>query len=74
MSGGQPALRLRDIADRLGVTERTAFGLVHDLCDAGILQRSKIGRRNRYEIADFGGGRNLSSRLAALARHGGGAG
>jgi DNA-binding MarR family transcriptional regulator len=47
-----PDLRLRDIADLVSVTERTAFAIVHDLCDAGILERTKVGRRNRYVVID----------------------
>lgn len=45
-----PGLRLRDIADRLHVTERTAYGIVLDLTDAGYVTKSRDGRRNRYEI------------------------
>jgi DNA-binding transcriptional ArsR family regulator len=45
-------LRLRDLAAALGVTERTAFGIVVDLTDAGYLVKQKEGRRNRYEIQD----------------------
>lgn len=45
-------LRLRDLADALGVTERTAFGIVGDLTEAGYLVKEKEGRRNRYEIQD----------------------
>jgi DNA-binding MarR family transcriptional regulator len=45
-----PGLRLRDIADRLGVTERSAYGIVSDLTTAGYVSKSRDGRRNRYEI------------------------
>lgn len=45
-----PAARLRDIADTLGITERRAYGIVTDLTDAGYLIKEKAGRRNRYEI------------------------
>jgi hypothetical protein len=34
----------------LGITERTAFGIVNDLADAGYLMKQRDGRRNRYEI------------------------
>ena len=47
---GQPDARLRDLAVALDVTERTAFGIVTDLTDAGYLVKEKEGRRNRYEI------------------------
>ena len=42
--------RLRDLADALEVTERTAYGIVADLADAGYLLKQREGRRNRYEI------------------------
>ena len=47
-----PGVRLRDIADELGVTERTAFGIVTDLTEAGYVVKDKDGRRNRYRIQD----------------------
>jgi DNA-binding IclR family transcriptional regulator len=45
-----PGIRLRDIADRVGITERSAYGIVLDLADAGYIVKEKAGRRNRYEI------------------------
>src|SRR5580765_3388226 len=45
-----PAMRLRDIAATLGITERSAFGIVDDLVAAGYLEKERDGRRNRYEI------------------------
>jgi hypothetical protein len=45
-----PGVRLRDIADVLGVTERRAFGIVNDLTEAGYVVKAKDGRRNRYRI------------------------
>jgi hypothetical protein len=45
-----PGIRLRDIADRVGITERSAFGIVLDLADAGYIVKEKAGRRNRYHI------------------------
>lgn len=45
-----PDTRLRDIADRVGITERAVFGIVQDLERGGILQRVKVGRRNNYVI------------------------
>jgi hypothetical protein len=45
-----PGLRLRDIAARVGVTERTAHGIVTDLTAAGYVTKTKDGRRNRYEV------------------------
>jgi transposase len=45
-----PGMRLRDIAARVGVTERTAYGIVTDLTEAGYVVKHKDGRRNRYQI------------------------
>jgi DNA-binding transcriptional ArsR family regulator len=47
-----PGVRLRDMAATLGVTERTAFGIVTDLTEAGYVVKDKEGRRNRYRIQD----------------------
>jgi hypothetical protein len=45
-----PGIRLRDIAARLGITERSAYGIVTDLAVAGYITKMKDGRRNQYEI------------------------
>jgi DNA-binding transcriptional ArsR family regulator len=45
-----PGVRLRDIAARVGVTERTAYGIITDLTEAGYVVKQKDGRRNRYQI------------------------
>lgn len=45
-----PHARLRDVADRVGITERTAFRLIGELEEAEILERVKEGRRNHYLI------------------------
>ncbi len=45
-----PGVRLRDIAATVGITERSAFGVVTDLTEAGYVIKRKRGRRNRYEI------------------------
>lgn len=45
-----PDARLRDVAERVGITERTALRLVTQLEQSGILIRLKEGRRNRYTI------------------------
>ena len=45
-----PGVRLRDIAARVGVTERTAYGIVSDLTEAGYVVKHKDGRRNRYQV------------------------
>ena len=45
-----PGVRLRDIAASLGITERSAYGIVTDLTAAGYVVKQKDGRRNRYQI------------------------
>lgn len=45
-----PGVRLRDIATMVGITERSAFGIVTDLIASGYVVKDKEGRRNRYEI------------------------
>jgi predicted transcriptional regulator len=45
-----PGVRLRDIAARVGIAERTAYGIVTDLAEAGYVVKEKDGRRNRYQI------------------------
>ena len=45
-----PGTRLRDIATTLGITERSAYGIVTDLTEAGYVIKEKDGRRNRYHI------------------------
>lgn len=45
-----PDVRLRDLAFALDVTERTAFGLVADLTEAGYVVKERDGRRNRYHL------------------------
>ena len=39
---------LRDIAARIGITERAAQRIVADLVDTGYLERERVGRRNVY--------------------------
>jgi Mn-dependent DtxR family transcriptional regulator len=45
-----PAIRLRDVALIVGVTERTAAQIADDLVRAGYLSKTRNGRRNRYEV------------------------
>ena len=45
-----PGVRLRDIAASLDITERSAFGIITDLVEAGYVVKEKDGRRNRYHI------------------------
>lgn len=45
-----PDARLRDVAAGLGITERTAYGIVADLSAAGYVIKERDGRRNRYHL------------------------
>src|SRR5919198_843822 len=49
-----PTARLRDIAQTVGITERTAAQILNDLEQAGYLSKSRDGRRNQYVIRGFG--------------------
>jgi len=44
-----PEVRLRDIAASRGITERSAYGTVTDLAEAGYVVKQKNGRPNRYQ-------------------------
>lgn len=45
-----PQLRLRDVAEQVGITERAVQGIVRDLEMAGFLERQRVGRRNHYRL------------------------
>ena len=45
-----PSLRLRDLADMVGITERAVAQIVGDLEAAGALVRERDGRRNLYQV------------------------
>ena len=59
-----PDVRMRTIADSIGITERAAQRIVRDLIDSGFVQRERVGRRNRYVID-----RTLHMRHAAQHDH-----
>ena len=46
----KPTARIRDIAELVGLTERAVQTLVNDLVEAGYLERTREGRRNRYIV------------------------
>ncbi len=45
-----PDVRLREVADQVGITERATQRIVAELEDAGYLSHERIGRRNHYEV------------------------
>jgi len=46
-----PEARMRDVAQRVGITERAVQLIVRDLQQAGYLEVTRVGRRNRYRVA-----------------------
>jgi DNA-binding MarR family transcriptional regulator len=59
-----PDVRLRDVAEMVGITERAVQRIVADLVEAGFLQRERVGRRSRYMID-----RGVEMRHPAQAGH-----
>lgn len=45
-----PTVRLREVGDRVGVTERAAYRIVDELVAAGYVSRERRGRRNHYTV------------------------
>src|ERR1043165_7129169 len=69
-----PGVRLREIGDAVGVTERAAHRIVGELTAAGYISRERRGRRNHYEIAShlplpdaLARGQRVGDLLAVLA-------
>lgn len=45
-----PDIRLRDVAEHVGITERATQRILAELVDAGYVRTERIGRRNRYTV------------------------
>jgi DNA-binding MarR family transcriptional regulator len=45
-----PNVRMRAIAESVGITERAAQRIVRDLTESGFVKRERVGRRNRYLV------------------------
>ena len=45
-----PDIRLRDVAEHVGITERAAQRILAELVDAGYVKVERVGRRNRYTV------------------------
>ena len=45
-----PGARLRDIAANVGITERAVGQIISELEQSGYLTKTRVGRRNRYEV------------------------
>jgi hypothetical protein len=46
----RPDLRIREVAEAVGLTERAAQSIVNDLVDEGFVRRIREGRRNKYLV------------------------
>jgi DNA-binding MarR family transcriptional regulator len=46
--------RLRDVAERVGITERAVQQIITDLEGAGYVDKARAGRRNRYRVRRAG--------------------
>jgi predicted ArsR family transcriptional regulator len=45
-----PGIRLREIGDAVGITERAAHRIMGELAAAGYVSRERVGRRNHYTV------------------------
>jgi DNA-binding IclR family transcriptional regulator len=45
-----PSVRVNEIADAIGITQRYTYRLLSDLQQAGYIRRRRNGRRNEYEL------------------------
>jgi len=45
-----PEIRIRDVAEVVGITERATQRILADLVAAGYVDRIRVGRRNHYEV------------------------
>jgi len=46
----EPDALLREVAREVGITERAVQMIVHDLVEEGYLEKTRVGRRNRYRV------------------------
>jgi DNA-binding IclR family transcriptional regulator len=45
-----PDIRLRDVAERVGITERATQRILAELVEAGYVKATRVGRRNKYTV------------------------
>jgi hypothetical protein len=71
-----PGVRLREIGEAVGITERAAHRIVVELAAAGYISRTRNGRRNHYTIESdlplpdpLARGQKVGDLLAILAGH-----
>ncbi|MGZ6142947.1 MAG: helix-turn-helix transcriptional regulator [Myxococcales bacterium] len=58
-----PSLTLREVAERIGITERAVQRIVAELEEGGFLLRMREGRRNRYVLREGRPRRELDAAL-----------
>jgi predicted transcriptional regulator len=46
-----PTMRMRDVAERVGITERAVQNIVTELAESGYIEKQRQGRRNQYSVA-----------------------
>lgn len=46
-----PGIRISELADEVGISERQVSNILKDLHDSGYVTKQREGRRNRYEIS-----------------------
>ena len=66
-------IRLRDIGESIGITERAAHRIITELLTAGYITRTRNGRRNQYTVKTdlplpdpLARGQNVGALLAVL--------
>ena len=59
-----PDIRLRDVAERVGITERATQRILAELIEGGYVTAERVGRRNRYTV-DRGSTRCATRRSSA---------
>ena len=45
-----PEIRLREVAERVGITERATQRILSELVEAGYVKTERVGRRNKYTV------------------------
>ncbi|WP_122263893.1 helix-turn-helix transcriptional regulator [Ornithinimicrobium cerasi] len=61
---GDPSARVRDLAERVGISTRAVLTVLDDLERAGYVHRDRVGRRTRYTVHP-----ELPMRHPAVAHH-----
>ncbi len=70
-----PDTVLRQVALEVGITERAVQRIIQDLESGGVLERERIGRRNRYKVLvdqplrnEIEAHRNIGDLLAIISK------